>query len=133
MSISNRRILVWAPRIFTFVLANGFLEELMFRGLFLRKFEPLLGAPLANFLTGFVFAVGHAGVTYTADILGGEVDVFSVWGDVFRLRPSDRGHGAVPFLIAMCHAPSHARNGSPSRQDTRCPVLPFPALVAVAH
>lgn len=69
MGISNRRILGWAPWILTFVLANGFLEELMFRGLFLRKFEPLLGAPLANFLTGFVFAVGHAGVTYTADIL----------------------------------------------------------------
>ena len=29
----------------------------------------MLGAPLANVLTGFVFAVGHAGVTYTEDIL----------------------------------------------------------------
>jgi len=69
MGISSRRLLGWAPWILTFVLANGFSEELMFRGLFLKKFEPLLGAPLAHVLIGFVFAVGHAGVTYTADIL----------------------------------------------------------------
>jgi membrane protease YdiL (CAAX protease family) len=69
MGISSRRLLNWTPWILTFVFANGFFEELMFRGLFLRKFQPLLGAPLANVLTGFVFAVGHAGVTYTAGIL----------------------------------------------------------------
>jgi len=69
MGISNRRILGWAPWILSFVLANGFFEELIFRGLFLKKFEPHLGAPLANLLTAFVFAVGHAGVTYSADIL----------------------------------------------------------------
>jgi len=83
MDISNRRILGWAPWILTFVLANGFFEELIFRGLFLRKFEPLLGAPLANLLTGFVFAVGHAGVTYSADILAFVVITFVfalVWG-----------------------------------------------------
>lgn len=69
MGISSRRLLNWTPWILTFVVANGFFEELMFRGLFLRKFQPLLGAPLANVLTGFLFAVGHAGVTYTGDIL----------------------------------------------------------------
>jgi membrane protease YdiL (CAAX protease family) len=69
MDISNHRILGWAPWILCFVLANGFFEELMFRGLFLRKFETLLGAPLANFLAAFIFAAGHAGVTYSSDIL----------------------------------------------------------------
>lgn len=69
MGISSRSLLGWAPWILTFVLANGFFEELMFRGLFLKKFEAFLGAPLANVLTAFVFAAGHAGVTYTADIL----------------------------------------------------------------
>jgi len=69
MGISSRRLLNWTPWILTFVFANGLFEELMFRALFLRKFEPLLGAPLANVLTGFVFAVGHAGVTYTEDLL----------------------------------------------------------------
>lgn len=69
LGISDQRILGWAPWILAFVLANGFSEELMTRGLFLRKFEPLLGARLANVLTALVFAVGHAGVTYTADVL----------------------------------------------------------------
>jgi hypothetical protein len=46
------------------------------------------------------------------------VDAFPVWGDVFRLRPSDRGPGAVPFLIAMCHEPPHARNGSSQLRST---------------
>lgn len=69
MGISSRRLLNWAPWILTFVFANGFFEELMFRGLFLKKFEPLLGTSLANVLTGLVFAAGHAGVNYTEDIL----------------------------------------------------------------
>ncbi|MGA8214071.1 MAG: type II CAAX endopeptidase family protein [Candidatus Sulfotelmatobacter sp.] len=69
MGITDRRILGWLPWILSFVLANGFFEELMYRGLFLRKFEPLLGARLANLLIAFVFAVGHAGVTYSEDVL----------------------------------------------------------------
>ncbi|HUO16629.1 MAG TPA: type II CAAX endopeptidase family protein [Verrucomicrobiae bacterium] len=69
IGIDNRRIFGWLPWILSFVLANGFLEELMFRALFLRKFEPLLGATLANLLTAFVFGVGHAGVTYSTDVV----------------------------------------------------------------
>ncbi|MFY9680524.1 MAG: type II CAAX endopeptidase family protein [Candidatus Sulfotelmatobacter sp.] len=69
MGITNQRILGWLPWILSFVIANGVFEELIFRGLFLKKFEPFVGAPLANILTGFVFAVGHAGVTYSADVL----------------------------------------------------------------
>jgi membrane protease YdiL (CAAX protease family) len=69
MGISNRRLLSLAPWILTFVFANGFFEELMSRGLFLKKFEPFLGAFLSNLLTAFVFGVGHAGVTYTTDVL----------------------------------------------------------------
>jgi membrane protease YdiL (CAAX protease family) len=69
MGISNRRLFSLAPWILTFVCANGFFEELMSRGLFLKKFEPFLGAFLSNLLTAFVFGVGHAGVTYTTDVL----------------------------------------------------------------
>ena len=66
----------------------------MFRGLFLRKLEPLLGAPLANCLTGFVFAVGHAGVTYTADILVVVAITFFfalVWGYLMQKTGAVRG------------------------------------------
>jgi membrane protease YdiL (CAAX protease family) len=50
-----------APWILLFVLANGFTEELLFRGLFLRRFERFLGGPLANLLTALVFTLLHAG------------------------------------------------------------------------
>jgi len=49
-----------------FVLANGFMEELLFRGLFLRKFEPFLGATASNLLTAIVFTLAHMQVGYVA-------------------------------------------------------------------
>jgi membrane protease YdiL (CAAX protease family) len=69
LGIGMSRILGWAPWLLIFVLGNGFVEELMARGLFLKKFEPLMGCHLSNLATALVFAIGHAGVTYTTDIL----------------------------------------------------------------
>ncbi len=69
MGVSMSRLIGWAPWLLMFVLANGFFEELMVRGLFLKKFEPLVGPHLANIVTALVFTIGHAGVTYTADVL----------------------------------------------------------------
>ncbi len=66
LGISMSRIIAWAPWLLIFVLTNGLFEELMARGLFLKKFEPLVGPHLANLITALVFAIGHAGVTYTA-------------------------------------------------------------------
>ena len=45
-NLSLNRIVPWIPWILIFVLANGAMEELLFRGLFLRKLEPFFG----NFL-----------------------------------------------------------------------------------
>jgi len=67
--IGMNRILGWTPWLLVFVLANGFFEELMFRGLFLKKFKPLVGPCLGNLATALVFAIGHAGVSYTSSIL----------------------------------------------------------------
>jgi membrane protease YdiL (CAAX protease family) len=69
LGVSMSRLIGWTPWLLIFVLSNGFFEELMFRGVFLKRFEPLLGPHLANLVTALVFAIGHAGVTYTADIL----------------------------------------------------------------
>lgn len=69
LGIGMNRILGWTPWLLIFVLANGFFEELMLRGVFLKKFEPLLGTLLSNLATALVFAIGHAGVTYTSSIL----------------------------------------------------------------
>lgn len=63
-----------------FVLANGFMEELLFRGLFLRKFEPFLGATASNLLTAIVFTLAHMQVGYVAatDIIKFLAIVFSL-------------------------------------------------------
>jgi membrane protease YdiL (CAAX protease family) len=55
----------WVPWIFTFVLANGFKEELQFRGMFLKEYEMFLGLDLSNFLQAIIFTSAHLGETYS--------------------------------------------------------------------
>jgi membrane protease YdiL (CAAX protease family) len=40
-------------------------EELLFRGLFLQRYQNLFGNPGGNLLQATVFAIAHAGVSYT--------------------------------------------------------------------
>jgi len=60
-------IIPWIPWLLLFVLANAAVEELLFRGLFLRKLEPFYGKFLSNFLIAFVFTGLHRLVAYTSD------------------------------------------------------------------
>lgn len=108
MGITNQSMRGWLPWILSFVLANGFFEELMFRGLFLKKFESLLGAGLANLLTAFVFAVGHAGVTYSEDVLAFVAVTFVfalIWGYLMQKTGSLWGsalfHAGADTLIMI--------------------------------
>jgi len=57
----------WAPRILVFVLSSGLLEESMYRGLFLKKYEALLSPRAANFLQAIVFCTIHLSVAYTPE------------------------------------------------------------------
>ena len=66
--LSLQRVIPWIPWILLFVLANAFNEELLFRGLFLRKLQPLLGAFPANLCMAIPFVVLHYGVDYTQNI-----------------------------------------------------------------
>ncbi len=66
-NLSLARIIPWIPWILIFVLANGTMEELLFRGLFLRKLQPFFGRFLSNFLVAVVFTGIHLGSVYTAD------------------------------------------------------------------
>jgi len=66
--LSLQGVLPWIPWILLFVLANGFNEELLFRGLFLRKLEPLIGAFPANLCMAIPFVALHFGVDYTQNI-----------------------------------------------------------------
>ena len=56
-----RRLL---PSVLLFVFANGFMEELWSRGLFLGPMRTLVGPVAAILLTGAVFALSHIGATY---------------------------------------------------------------------
>jgi uncharacterized protein len=67
--LSLARVVPWIPWILLFVLANGINEELLFRGLFLRKLEPHLGAFPANLCMAIPFTMLHIGVDYTQNSL----------------------------------------------------------------
>ena len=54
-------MLVWA-------FANSLMEELWFRGIFLKKLNPLLGATAAIVVTSLVFSIPHAGATYISPV-----------------------------------------------------------------
>jgi membrane protease YdiL (CAAX protease family) len=63
-----QRVIPWIPWILLFVLANAFNEELLFRGLFLKKLQPLLGVFPANLCMAIPFVALHYGVDYTQNI-----------------------------------------------------------------
>jgi membrane protease YdiL (CAAX protease family) len=55
------KVLLWGV---VFSLANGFMEELWIRGIFLGKLQPLIGRGAAIVLTSLVFSLMHAGSMY---------------------------------------------------------------------
>ena len=61
------RILPWIPWILIFVLANATLEETLFRGLFLKKLEPIYGKFVSNLLIALIFTGLHLFASYTSD------------------------------------------------------------------
>jgi membrane protease YdiL (CAAX protease family) len=92
------KLLPLTPWILVFVLSNGFMEELLFRGVFLKRYEPFLGKGLANLLTAVVFTLAHVQVTYVADVLQFLVIVFPLallWG--YLMQKSDGLWGPALF------------------------------------
>jgi len=67
--LSLHRVLPWIPWILVFVLANSINEELLFRGLFLQKMEPFLGAFSANLCVAIPFTMLHIGIDYSRNSL----------------------------------------------------------------
>ena len=64
------------PWILVFVFSNAIMEEILFRGLFLKYFESILGFGLANGLTALLFSLAHLQVTYVTSMLAFLVVVF---------------------------------------------------------
>ncbi len=100
--LSWARILPWLPWVFTFVLANGFNEELLYRGLLLKKFEPLMGLFAANLACAIPFAISHAPTTYATDQLPFLIATFLCalgWG--WLMQKTNSLWGSVLFHAAM--------------------------------
>lgn len=102
------RLLAASPWILVFVIANGFNEELLFRGLFLKRFEPFLGKFGSNLLTAIVFTLAHMKVEYvmTGEILRFLAVVFIlgiVWGYLMQKTDSLIGpaifHAGADLLL----------------------------------
>jgi membrane protease YdiL (CAAX protease family) len=54
-----------SPALLVLVVSNGFQEEFLFRGLFLRRYSAILGVHTASVVLTLVFAFAHAWITYT--------------------------------------------------------------------
>ena len=68
-ALTLEKFVIWLPWILIFVLSNGLLEELLYRGLFFEKYRNFLGFNLCNLLQALVYSLMHFGVSYTSDSL----------------------------------------------------------------
>jgi len=100
------RLVKLLPWILLFVLSNGFAEELLFRGLLLKRVEPFLGKSLSNLLTAIVFTLLHFPVTYVPDRIPFLVGTFLlalIWGALMQKTDSLWGsalfHAGADCLI----------------------------------
>ena len=68
-SFGSSKLASLAPWVLLFVVANGFMEELLFRGLFLGRYEGLIGTWPAIISTALSFTLAHMQVTYAPEII----------------------------------------------------------------
>lgn len=106
--ITLQQLLQLSPWILVFVLANGFMEELLYRGLFLKRYEPVLGRHLSNLVTALVFVTIHAQVSYTPALLPFLIGLFFLallWGALMQRADSVIGsalfHAGADTLIIL--------------------------------
>ena len=96
------------PWILLIVVSNGFMEELLFRGLFLGRYKPLIGRWPAIFSTALAFTLAHMQVKYTPEILTFLVVVLGLsiaWGWLIEKTDSLWGsalfHAGADLLIIV--------------------------------
>jgi len=97
-NISFGKFFSLTPWILIIILADGFMEELLFRGLFLKKFESFLGAKLSIILTALIYSLAHLQVTYTSELLFFLAILFIlgvIWG--YIIQKTDGLWGSVLF------------------------------------
>lgn len=106
--ITLERITGWLPWLVIFVLANASQEELLSRGLFLRRLEPFFGKFTSNFLIMIVFTLLHSGTNYASNNLIfviGLILLALAWGYVMQRTNSIWGsilfHAGVDIPIML--------------------------------
>lgn len=100
--LSYARILSWIPWLLIYILANATMEELLFRGLFLRKLEPFFGKFFSNFIIAFVFTALHGAANYTVDNYLFLLILFPLafaWG--YIMQKTDSIWGSILFHAGM--------------------------------
>ncbi|MCK4409731.1 MAG: CPBP family intramembrane metalloprotease [Candidatus Eisenbacteria sp.] len=88
---TTETLLRMAPWVLIFVFTNAFMEEFLFRGIFLRKLEPYLGRWQSNLLVAIAFTAAHMQVGYTDDLPFFLATLFVlalVWGYVMQKTES---------------------------------------------
>jgi membrane protease YdiL (CAAX protease family) len=66
--IDSADLLSAAPWVVMFAALNAFMEELWFRGVFLKPYSTAMGGKQAVVVTAVVFAAAHIGATYTSSV-----------------------------------------------------------------
>ncbi|ETA79156.1 hypothetical protein T472_0218300 [Youngiibacter fragilis 232.1] len=101
-------VLEWLPWIIIFIAGNALNEELLFRGLFLGRMEPLMGRNLSNLAVAIPFVLHHTGVTYTTDslmFLAYLLPLALVWGRLTQDNDSLIGsvlfHAGTDITVAL--------------------------------
>ena len=91
-----------------FVLFNGFMEELIFRGIFLKQLNNFIKPFWSVLLTSVVFGAAHLQVTYTTEVLLFAVITLVlglIWGFLIHytksLLASVLFHAGADLLIIM--------------------------------
>ena len=101
-NLTVARILPWVPWILIFVLANATMEEVLFRGLFLKKLAPFFGKFTANLLVATIFTLIHGFTSYSADNLIFVAILFPLalaWGWV--MQKTEGVWGSILFHAGM--------------------------------
>lgn len=91
-NLGLERVIAWLPWIIPIVMLNGVREELLYRGLFLKKYEFKLGPKTSNLLQAIIFSLSHsvAGVglnSYTPFIWALVIFTFALglaWGYIMQ-------------------------------------------------
>jgi membrane protease YdiL (CAAX protease family) len=99
INVDVSTIISWIPWLIFFSFTNSFMEELIFRGLMLRKFEAVLGQKESLILISIYFAVFHAvllpfmGIMLTVVFVAFLFFVALLWG--YSIQKSNSIWGAV--------------------------------------